>query len=235
MKEIKLDPKVFERIKNEDLSKSNNLIGEVDICKDLDHPNIIRFYTAFLDKERQNAYIILELVEGINLAEYIINLKEKNILSKEKDILRIILDVICGLKYLHKEKNILYRDVNPHNILIDNNFNVKLCDFGLAIKQGSKIEHSNSTGFVGSILYSSPESVKNQDYTDKSDIWSFGCIFYELLTLIPAFDGDNPLTVAKNIVEGNFMKLNENNFENKVINFSLNLIFFKYLIENVFK
>ena len=217
MKEIKLDSKQFERIKDEDLSKTNNLIGEIDICKYLDHPNIIRFYTAFLDKERQSAYIVLELVEGINLAEYIFNIKEKNTFAKEKDVLRIILDVICAMQYLHKDKKILYRDVNPHNILIDNNFNVKLCDFGLAIKQGNKLEHSNSTGFVGSILYSSPESVKNQDYTDKSDIWSFGCIIYELLTLVPAFNGDNPLTVAKNIVELNYKRLNEDDFENKVI------------------
>jgi len=216
MKEIKLDSILFEKIKDVDLTKSNNLIGEVDICKDLDHPNIIRFYTAFLDKERKSAYIVLELVEGINLAEYIINLKEKNTFAKEKDILRIVLDIICGMKYLHKEKKILYRDVNPHNILIDNNFNVKLCDFGLAMKQGSKFDHSNSTGFVGSILYSSPESVKNQDYTDKSDIWSLGCIIYELLTLLPAFNGDNPLTVAKNIVELDYRKLTENDFENKV-------------------
>lgn len=217
MKEIKLDEKLFERIKDEDLSKTSNLIAEVDVCKDLDHPNIIRFYTAFIDKERKSAYLVLELVEGINLSEYIFNLKEKNSAAKEKDILSILLDMVCGLKYLHRDKNILYRDVNPHNILLDNNFNVKLCDFGLAVKQGVKIEHSNSTNFVGTILYSSPESIRNEEYTEKSDIWSLGCIVYELLTLFPAFNGDNPLSVAKDIVELNYKPLNMQDFENKVI------------------
>jgi serine/threonine protein kinase len=216
MKEIKLENKVFEKIKDIDISKGNNIIGEIDICKDLDHPNIIQFYTAFLEKEKKSAYLILELVEGINLAEYIFNLKEKNMYPKERDILRILLDIICGLKYLHEEKKVLYRDVNPHNIMLDNNFNVKLCDFGLAVKKGNNFEHSNSTGFAGSILYSSPESVKNQECTEKSDIWSLGCVIYETLTLTPAFNGDNPLTVAKNIVELNYKKLNENDFENKV-------------------
>ena len=233
MKEIKLDNKLFERIKDEDISKRNNLIGEVDITKDLEHPNIIRFYTAFIEKEKKCAYIVLELVEGINLAEYIFNLKEKNSFPREKDILTILLDVICGLKYLHKEKGILYRDVNPHNIMLDNNLNVKLCDFGLAIKDGNKMEHSNSIGFVGSILYSSPESVKNQDYTEKSDIWSFGCVLYELLTLNSAFNGDNPLTVAKNIVELNYKKINQNDYENKVFIINLNKTIF--LLNNLHK
>jgi serine/threonine protein kinase len=70
-----------------------------------------------------------------------------------------------------------------------------------------------SNNFVGSILYSPPEMIKNQEYLEKSDLWSFGCIIYELLNLSPPFEGDNPLTVAKNIVELNYKKLNNEDFE----------------------
>ena len=198
-------------------------MNEIKVWKDLDHPNIIKYYTSFIEKD--NVYIVMELVEGMNLAEYLINLKEKVILikkynkfkynlikgskTKDKDIIKIIIDILCALKYLHNEKHIHYRDANPHNIMLDNNFNVKLGDFGLAKKFSKEGEISNNinSAFQGSILYSSPEVVNNQQYTDKSDIWSFGCIIYELISSTPPFSGDNLLTVASNIASLNYKKL----------------------------
>jgi serine/threonine protein kinase len=233
MKEIKLEEKeltILNSLNNNNIASNNipnqqqfsplvieKAISEIEIWKDLDHPNIVKYYTSFI--EGGNAYILMELVEGVNLSEYISNLKEKGAKSaKDKDIMRIVIDIISGMKYLHKEKGILLRDVNPHNILIDNNFNVKLGDFGLAKRIHSTsvmtedeiqdLTSSMSTGFVGSILYSSPEMIKNHKYTEKSDIWSLGCVIYELLCLSPPFSGDNPLTVAKNIVELNYKKIN---------------------------
>jgi serine/threonine protein kinase len=218
MKEIKLEERELEKLKyNKNLSNIEKVISEIQIWKELDHTNIIRYYTSFIEKK--NAYIVMELVEGINLAEYITNLKEKGLRAKEKDIIKILIDIVGVLKYLHKEKGILYKDLNPHNLMLDNNFNVKLCDFGLAKKLNSddmNNDQSMDNAFVGSILYSSPESVKNQDYTEKSDIWSLGCIIYELLTFSHPFEGDNPLTVTKNIVELNYKNLNINDYENKV-------------------
>ena len=116
------------------------------------------------------------------------------------------------MKYLHQEKGILYRDINPHNVMIDKDFNVKLGDFGLAKRLGrEKIENSSSTQttFVGSILYCAPEVVMNQPYTEKSDIWSIGCILYQLFMMAPPFNGDNPLAIAKDIVELKFKPLSE--------------------------
>jgi serine/threonine protein kinase len=214
MKMIQLEDKHLKLIKDlSSISEIEKNISEIHIWKELDHPNIIRYYTSFIEKKC--VYIIIELVEGINLSEYISNLKEKNTKPKESDIIKIIVDIVCALKYLHKEKGVLYRDVNPHNIMLDNNFNVKLGDFGLARLDGNTLNQSINV-FEGSILYSSPEVVKNQGYTEKSDIWSLGCIVYELLTLLPPFEGDNPLTVTKNIVELNYKKLNPDEILNKV-------------------
>jgi serine/threonine protein kinase len=213
MKMIQLEEKHLKLIKDQsNISEIEKNISEIHIWKELDHPNIIRYYTSFIEKKC--AYIIIELVEGINLSEYIANLKEKNSKPKESDIIKILVDIVCALKYLHKEKGVLYRDINPHNIMLDNNFNVKLGDFGLARLDGASFNQSMNA-FEGSILYSSPEVVKNQGYTEKSDIWSLGCIIYELLTLRPPFEGDNPLTVTKNIVELNYKKLNPDEIVNK--------------------
>ena len=126
--------------------------------------------------------------------------------------MKIVLDIICAIKYLHKEKGILYRDINPQNVMIDKDFNVKLGDFGLARRLGKeKLDHSTSTqtAFIGSILYSAPEVVMNQPYTEKSDIWSIGCILYQILMMEPPFNGDNPLAIAKDIVELRYKPLSE--------------------------
>jgi serine/threonine protein kinase len=230
MKEIKLEEKELRLLKGNTSTKNiEKVISEIEIWKDLDHPNIIRYYTSFMEKDKNNVYIIMELVEGVNLSEYMSNLREKGAKPKEKEIIKLLIDVVCGLKYLHKEKGVLYRDVNPHNIMIDNNFNVKMGDFGLAKKLKreneenmldadlNNLSHSMSSGFVGSILYSSPEMIKNENYTEKSDLWSLGCVLYELLNFSAPFEGDNPLTVAKNIVELNYKRLNMNDFEHPVL------------------
>jgi serine/threonine protein kinase len=202
----------------------------------------------------------------------VMNLKEKGVMAKEKEVIKLLIDIVCGMKYLHKEKGVLYRDVNPHNIMIDNNFNVKLADFGLArkiqnfkreknvissngnlnsqkrinsmsknnfnklndsledmmeIKQEvyisdigvdkSLVSHSMSNAFIGSILYSSPEMIKNEAYTEKSDLWALGCILYELLNLSPPFEGDNPLTIAKKIADVDYRKLKAEDYEYPVL------------------
>lgn len=82
--------------------------------------------------------------------------------------------------------------------MVDHKLNLKVADFGLAkaITTSSQMTHS----FVGTLVYSCPQIVQNQLYNEKADIWSFGCILYELLTLKAPFTGTNPLLLAKNIV-----------------------------------
>lgn len=102
------------------------------------------------------------------------------------------------LRYMHGEKKVIHRDLNPSNVMVDHKLNLKVADFGLAkaITNSSQMTHS----FVGTLVYSCPQIVQNQLYNEKADIWSFGCILYELLTLKAPFTGTNPLLLAKNIV-----------------------------------
>jgi NIMA (never in mitosis gene a)-related kinase len=105
-----------------------------------------------------------------------------------------LIQISQGLKYLH-DKRILHRDIKPQNIFLDKDDNVKIGDMGLGRILGP---HSNfaNTG-VGTPLYFSPELCREQPYNHKSDIWSFGCLMYELSTFRPPFTASNQIALAK--------------------------------------
>ena len=225
MKKTKLDDKQMKFIR-EHPNEIDKGINEIKIWKKFNHPNIVKYYNSFIEKN--DCYIIMELIEGISLGEYISHLKEKNTQINEEKIINITLDVVSVLRYMHKEVNIIYRDLNPNNIMLDNQFNVKVIDFGLAIDKNEKNEKNeknmnnslinqsiNNTVFEGSLCYCSPEIMNNLKVNFGCDIWALGCIIYEMLKLKVPFDGDNPLAIAKNVCDFNYEKLNEDNYKNK--------------------
>jgi NIMA (never in mitosis gene a)-related kinase 10 len=108
---------------------------EVAILKDLDHPNIIKYYTSF--SEGQYIYIVMELLDGASLADFILSQSEKRQRVKEEVVWSILSQLCAALRYLHCEKHVMHRDLAPSNILIDGEFNIKLADFGLAKKWGT--------------------------------------------------------------------------------------------------
>ena len=217
MKMIKLEKKQIDLVLNhpDEMFKA---INEIRIWKLFDHPNIINYNNGFIWKG--NCYIIMELVDGLSLGEYISYLKENNILMKQELVIKIILQIVNGLRHMHKSAHVIFRDLNPNNVMLDYSFNVKLIDFGLTVEEkenkgkvSTLLNQSVQPVFEGSVLYSSPEVMENDIITYKSDIWALGCIIYEMIKLKPPFTGDNPLTIAKNVCEGNFERLNENDFK----------------------
>ena len=122
---------------------------EVNIYKELDHPNIVKYFESFIFEN--SLCIIMEFIEGFNLSELIKIHNEKKILFEEKIIWKICINICSVLKYLHSDKKIIHRDLNPSNLMIDSNFNVKLADFGLAKKFSQSISLMNS--FVGTLVY----------------------------------------------------------------------------------
>jgi serine/threonine protein kinase len=108
--------------------------------------------------------------------------------------------------------------------MLDYSFNVKLIDFGLTVEESkakgkvsSILNQSVQFVFEGSVMYSSPEVMKNEIISYESDIWALGCIIYEMIKLKPPFLGDNSLTVANNVCEGIYEKLKEKDFGEKDI------------------
>ena len=176
---------------------------EVDILTVLQHPNIIHYYESF--KFKESLYIVMELVEGATLLDHITSLTEKKQCMPLERIWSLFTQMCLALRYIHKEKNVVHRDLTPSNIMIAADGVVKLADFGLARqKMGT---NSVMESVVGTVLYQCPEIIQHEQYGEKADIWSLGCVLYQMAMLRPPFEGGNPLIVANNIVEGTFPPL----------------------------
>ncbi|XP_024917349.1 serine/threonine-protein kinase Nek10 isoform X2 [Cynoglossus semilaevis] len=197
LKEVNLHNPVFGKDKKSRDSNVDKIVSELTIIKEqMTHPNIVKYYRTFLEGDQ--LYIVMELIEGVPLAEHFNSLKEKQQQFTEDRIWNIFIQMCLALRYLHKEKRIVHRDLTPNNIMLGENDKVTITDFGLA-KQ--KQENSKLTSVVGTILYSCPEVVKNEPYGEKADIWALGCILYQMTKLQPPFYSNNMLSLASKIVE----------------------------------
>lgn len=153
--------------KEEDLKNINN---EVKIMNEISHPNLLKLVTYFEDEN--NIYIILPLCQNGQLFDLVHRPKKRipSIIFK-----KYLYQTIQAIKYLHSKK-IVHRDIKPENILIDNNDNALLSDYGIAaeIKNGEK-RHT----FCGTDDYLAPEVIRGQGYDEKIDIWAIGILIYE--------------------------------------------------------
>ncbi len=157
----------------------------------LSHPNVVQVYDAGEDEldEHEVSYIVMEYIPGGDLGKLV---AEKGPL-KEKELARIGADVASGLAHAHN-KGIIHRDIKPQNILIDDYGRPKLADFGVARALGAT-ESTQTGSYLGTASYSSPEQLRGEEATPKSDIYSLGCTLYEAAVGEPPFFG-GPLAVA---------------------------------------
>ena len=159
---------------------------EAQAAAGLSHPNVVNVFDV--GDDRGVYFIVMELVEGITLKDYI-NRKGK---LSVKEATSIAIQVSMGLEAAHN-RGIVHRDVKPQNIIISTDGKVKLSDFGIAKATSSNTISSN---VMGSVHYSSPEQVRG-GYSDyKSDIYSLGITIYEMVTGRVPFDGDTTVAIA---------------------------------------
>ena len=154
----------------------------------LNHKNIVNVYDTGIDEGVY--YIVMELVEGISLNELI---KQEEKLSIEQSI-DIVIQICEALSHAHGN-GLIHRDIKPHNILIDKNNQVKVADFGIARAVTNKTM-TNNDNTMGSVNYFSPEQARGGYIDEKSDIYSLGIVFYEMLTGQLPFKGESPISVA---------------------------------------
>ncbi|NWX07254.1 NEK10 kinase, partial [Caloenas nicobarica] len=212
MKEVNLRNPAFGKDKKDRDSSVKNIVSELTIIKEqLYHPNVVRYYRTFLENDR--LYIVMELLEGVPLGEHFNSLKEKQQRFTEERIWHIFIQLCLALRYLHKEKRIVHRDLTPNNVMLGDKDKVTITDFGLA-KQ--KQENSKLASVVGTILYSCPEVVKSEPYGEKADVWAAGCILYQMATLNPPFYSTNMLSLATKIVEALYEPVPEGLYSEKV-------------------
>ena len=178
--------KVLKAEFREDMTFIRKFQTEAQAAAGLAHPNIVNVFDV--GEDNGVYYIVMELVEGITLKEYI---SKKGKLSV-KEATSIAIQVSMGLEAAHNH-NIVHRDVKPQNIIISTDGKVKVTDFGIARAASSNTISSN---VMGSVHYSSPEQVRGGYSDSKSDIYSLGVTIYEMVTGKVPFDGDTTVAIA---------------------------------------
>ncbi|MCD8347099.1 MAG: protein kinase [Lachnospiraceae bacterium] len=160
--------------------------AEAQAAAGLAHGNIVNIYDV--GEEAGINYIVMELVEGITLKEYIAS---KGHLSA-REMTSIALQISAGLEAAHNN-GIIHRDVKPQNIIISTDGKVKVADFGIARAATS---NTITSTMMGSVHYTSPEQARGGYSDEKSDIYSLGITMYEMLTGHVPFDGDSAVAIA---------------------------------------
>jgi len=146
-----------------------HIISEINILKSINHPNIVSFVDDII--ETKLIYIVLEYCGLGDLAEFY-----KDTMVKEVYVKHYAKQILDGISYLH-QKNIMHRDIKPHNILLSDIYTIKITDFGFA-KYDTIIDLT--TTLCGSPIYMAPEIMQCKKYNNKTDIWSFGIVIYQL-------------------------------------------------------
>ena len=176
-------------------SQQKECYREVSILRKVSHPNIIRYYSSFLENE--SLCIIMEYAELGDLYTLIKHYKRHKKFFDENILWRIAFEVLNGLEYLHTN-NIIHRDIKCLNLFLSKDHHVKIGDLGVSTIASLGGMHCTR---VGTPLYLSPELIKQIPYDFKTDIWSFGCSLYHLASLEPPFTGNNLIVLGNNIVK----------------------------------
>ena len=175
------------------------ILNESSILSTCDNIYVVKYYDSFFYCGTFN--IITEFCPYGDLFGYIKFYKERGSKIEEKIIWIIFIQLSLGLSYLHHKK-ILHRDIKTKNIFIKNNLTVKIGDFGIAKILNSTSSYAHT--FIGTPYYISPELCKDQPYNDKSDVWSLGCVLYELCTLNHPFEGGTQVEIYEKIMTQKF-------------------------------
>ncbi len=156
---------------------------EVEFLLKCDHPSIVKLYLAFFDEQTQNYYIIMEMVEGMNIEQYVM----RNGPIPEQESIEMILKILDALQCVHNA-HIIHRDIKPSNIMIRPNGNICLLDFGVAKDMDTNSGGTIAGSVIGTDGYMSPEQAGGYSVNYNTDIYSLGCVLYFMLTGHHAFN-----------------------------------------------
>ncbi len=187
-----LDRIVAVKILKEEFSQDKSFVQkfrtEALAAARLSHPNIVNIFDV--GQENSIHYIVMEYIEGQTLQRII---SEEAPLSVKRAV-DIAIMICYGVQHAH-ERGIIHRDIKPHNILITTQGTVKVADFGIA-QAVNKKTITFGGDIEGSVHYISPEQAKGDTVSPATDIYSLGCVLYEMLTAKPPFDAESMITVA---------------------------------------
>ena len=201
--------KVLKSEYAEDEEFVKKFMMECQSAAKLNHPNIVGIYDFHeIELDGKPVYfIVMEYIDGITLKELI----EKKGFIPEEEAVDIALQILEALKEAHSH-GVIHRDIKPHNIMISKNGIVKVTDFGIA-RATSNHTMTTTMDAIGSVHYFSPEQARGAFTDQRTDIYSFGIVFYEMLTGKRPFVGENPVTIAMKHIQEDITppgELNEN-------------------------
>jgi len=180
-----------EYSKDEDFRRRFNAEGQAVAM--VSHSNIVSVYDV--SSVNDTDYIVMELIDGISLKQY---MQKKGILNW-KETLHFAIQISKALEHAHS-KGIVHRDIKPHNIMVLKNGSVKVADFGIARVMSKS--NTLTKEALGSVHYISPEQAKGGRVDVRSDIYSLGTVMYEMMTGRPPYDGESPVSVAIQHING---------------------------------
>ena len=203
------DNKIYA-LKTVNLEKLNkkeqeNSVNEVRILASVNHPNVIGYKEAFWDDDKSSLNIVMEFADDGDLHSKIEKMKKEGGCFKESIIWSYAIQMIEGLKALHDMK-IMHRDLKSANIfLVKDKHQCKIGDMNVS----KVIKEKALTTQTGTPYYASPEVWKDNPYSYKSDLWSIGCVIYELCALRPPFQGKDLDELYENVCKGQPERINK--------------------------
>ena len=199
-------------ISNMSDKEKSNALNEVRLLSSINHQNIIGYKESFYDEQSQTLNIVLEYADGGDLRSKIQERLKTKRYFKENEIWGVFIQLITGLRYLHAH-NIIHRDLKTANIFITNNHICKLGDLNVSKIAKSGLLYTQT----GTPYYASPEIWEEKPYDIKSDIWSIGCILYEMCCLTPPFKGKNLSLVYQNIIKGKYTPIQSGCYSKELV------------------
>ncbi len=182
--------KVLREEYSEDESFIRRFDREAQAASRMSHPNIVNLLDVGVEEDGTR-YLVMEYVQGKTLKRFI---QESGALRPEI-VAQIIIRVLAALQHAH-QNGVVHRDIKPQNILIDKEGTVKVADFGIARMANAQTVNQTDESVMGSVYYFSPEQARGAAVDARSDIYSVGVVFYEMLTGKVPFTGDTPVAIA---------------------------------------
>src|SRR4051812_20533151 len=192
-------------------------VDEAKLAAQLNHNNIIHIYD--LGKIQSSYYIAMEYIDGYDLKNILKKAQERDQPLSVEIALFVASKIAAALDYAHrkrdfedKEMGLVHRDVSPQNVLISEEGDIKLCDFGIA-KAASKASHTQAGALKGKLQYMSPEQAWGRNIDKRSDIFALATVLFEMLTARKLFSGDNELSILEQVREARVTAPSEYNDE----------------------
>ena len=177
--------------------EKQNSFNEVRLLASLKHQNIIYYNEAFFDENEKTLNIVMEYADGGDLRTKISDTLKNHLSFEESTIWNVLIQTLEGLKYLHKN-NIIHRDLKSANIFLTQSGLIKIGDLNVSTIAKKGVANTQT----GTPYYASPEIWNDKPYNSKCDIWSLGCIIYEMASLHVPFRGTSLHQLYCRIMKG---------------------------------